>query len=79
MFPGNIYSYGIPLRSGLIGGWGSMPTENPKGVFQFDVTGMGPVFIVDTDCADPVADSYVGEGTIISMVNDTSFDFQYKV
>jgi hypothetical protein len=32
MFPGNIYSYGMPLESGLIGGWGAMPTENPEGV-----------------------------------------------
>jgi hypothetical protein len=87
MFPGNIYSYGMPLRSGLIGGWGAMPTEHPKGVFEFDVTrvGMntllyqGPVFIVDTDCADPVADPYVGLGTAITLINDTSFDFQYKV
>ena len=32
MFPGNIYSYGLPLKSGLIGGWGAMPVDNPVGV-----------------------------------------------
>lgn len=82
MFPGNIYSYGMPLSSGgLIGGWGAMPTEKPDGVDSFDVTSTGPVFIVDTDCADPVEDPYTGPGTTISRVNvtDMSFDFQYKV
>jgi hypothetical protein len=44
MFPGNIYSYGMPLQSGLIGGWGgkfrwpfiriAMPVENPEGVVR---------------------------------------------
>lgn len=29
---GNIYGYGLPLDSGLIGGWGAMPVENPAGV-----------------------------------------------
>jgi hypothetical protein len=81
MFPGNIYSYGMPLRSGLIGGWGSMPTEHPGGgVYHFDVTGWGPVYIVDTDCADPVEDPHhLGHGTSITKINDSSFDFQYKV
>jgi hypothetical protein len=32
MFTGNIYSYGMPLQSGLIGGWAAMPIENPVGV-----------------------------------------------
>jgi hypothetical protein len=29
MFSGNIYSYGMPLHTGLMGGWGAMPTEKP--------------------------------------------------
>jgi hypothetical protein len=79
MFPGNIYSYGMPLQSGLIGGWGAMPIENPVGVYDFEVTHTGPIFIVDTDCSDPIVDDYVGLGTSLLKIDEDSFDFSYKV
>jgi hypothetical protein len=34
IFPGNVYGYGLPLHSGLIGGWGAMPVINPVGVVR---------------------------------------------
>jgi hypothetical protein len=32
MRPGNVYSYGMPLHNGMIGGWGAKPTDRPKDV-----------------------------------------------
>ncbi len=37
MFLGNIYSYGMPLYSGFMGGFAAMPVDNPIGVFDFIV------------------------------------------
>lgn len=43
------------------------------------MAGTGPVFIVRTDCGDPYPDTYRGNGTFMSLINDTSFDFHYKI
>lgn len=49
-----------------------------KGIRTFSLTRSGPIYIASTDCSDPIADSYTGVGTILSLVNISSNDHEFK-
>ncbi|KAJ1568339.1 hypothetical protein HK405_002848 [Cladochytrium tenue] len=48
---GSIYSYGLPLVDGLLGGWGSYPLSGP--LDDFIVEGPGLAYLVTTHCSEP--------------------------
>ncbi|KAJ3178143.1 hypothetical protein HK101_010153, partial [Irineochytrium annulatum] len=62
-----IYSYGLPLKDGLIGGWPGLPLDAP--LSQFSITGDGPAYLIQVLCDDgspyPSIDKSIGTATIL--------------
>ncbi|KAI9326238.1 hypothetical protein DFJ73DRAFT_909117 [Zopfochytrium polystomum] len=48
----NIYSFGLPLVDGLVGGWGAWPTTRPA--THFTVESPGVAYLVSAHCSGPV-------------------------
>ena len=48
-----IYHYGLPLKDGFVGGFGSWPLYDVKDVQEFEVTSPGYLFAVNVICGKP--------------------------
>ncbi|KAJ1568338.1 hypothetical protein HK405_002847 [Cladochytrium tenue] len=48
----SIYSYGLPLLDGIVGGWAAWPLAGPAP--KFTVEGSGVVYLISAQCSAPV-------------------------
>lgn len=58
-----IYSYGIPLADGIIGGWGGWPLVTPN--TEFSIKHSGIVYLLSVDCSEvyPATQAYTATRT----------------
>ncbi|KAJ3321061.1 hypothetical protein HDV06_004619 [Boothiomyces sp. JEL0866] len=62
-----IYTYGIPLEDGIIGGWSAWPLINPYN--QFSLTGEGIGYVVGVECFPPISSNSLYDETKFKITN----------
>ncbi|KAI8904883.1 hypothetical protein EDD86DRAFT_278047 [Gorgonomyces haynaldii] len=69
---GSIYTFGIPLQDGIVGGWSAWPEKNPDMKFSISEEGYG--YAIRAHCFKPTAARVPHEGTRLILTNHTLND-----
>lgn len=68
----SIYTYGLPLGDGLIGGWSAWPLYEPKGLKSFSDEDRGILYAISTVCGEYVEDKWSASSTYIGITNNST-------
>ncbi|KAJ3311252.1 hypothetical protein HDV04_004161 [Boothiomyces sp. JEL0838] len=66
-----IYSYGIPLEDGIVGGWSAWPLINPYSQFSLEGNGVG--YAIGVECFQAYAAPVALEGTTFYLTSSTQY------
>ncbi|KAJ3321062.1 hypothetical protein HDV06_004620 [Boothiomyces sp. JEL0866] len=66
-----VYSYGIPLEDGIVGGWSAWPLINPYSQFSLEGNGVG--YAIGVECFQAYAASTSSQGTSFFLTSSTQF------